>query len=114
MLSDHLRDCVVKSLIILETSDIGQSFDDETISFFQTLYLWRRPEKFILNDNEARIIAGSVAIYNPGHQRTLRFVFDNNYIWMASIAKLTSRSGMKACKKIAAELLDQQWLAKVA
>lgn len=104
--TNYLRDCMVKALILLEMTPCGKSFTKEEIKFFQDLYLWRRPDKFFNNDNEARIISGTTAIYQ-GTQKTLQFVFDNGYVWMASITKL-NRNRIKECKQIARNLLDEE------
>ncbi len=93
----NLIDCVVKSIVILETSPIGKQFDKETLEFFQQLYLWRRPEKFLHDGNEAKIIAGAVGLWKR-HTKVLQFQFDNGYVWKASIVKLTDRRTFKRCK----------------
>lgn len=105
----------MKAIILLETTPVGEYFDAKTIKFFNDLYLWRRPEKFFLNDKEAKIVSGTTDYYQPGNQKTLKFIFDNGYIWLASITKL-NKSNIKICREIARNLLDEEitGLANVA
>jgi hypothetical protein len=104
---NYLRDCIVKAIILLEMTPCGKPFTEEEVQFFQNLYLWRRPDKFFKNDNEAKIISGTTAIYQPGNQKTLQFVFDNGYVWMASITKL-NKNRIKECRKLAQDFLDEE------
>lgn len=106
--SQHLIDQTVKVLFILETTPIGEAFDNNTLKFFQELYLWRRPEKFFRGDIETKIIAGRVGLWqNKPHARTLRFIFDNGYIWWASTRKLTGLRTYQMCKEIATRKVDE-------
>jgi len=105
--TSYLQECVVKTIVLLELTPLGVPFSEEEIKFFNNLYLWRRPEKFFKNDDEAKIVSGTTAIHQPGNQKTLRFTFDNGYIWMASITKL-NKNRIKECRKLAQELIDEE------
>jgi hypothetical protein len=96
-------------MLLLETSPLNKAFDDETLSFLQDLYVWRRPEKFTINRNDsAKFVAGWVTLWG-GRQRCLQFEFDNGYIWEASITKLGSRNLIKQCRQVVQNYLDTEY-----
>lgn len=100
-----LVDAVVDAMIILETEPLNEDFDEETLEFFQDLYLWRRPEKFTVNGENYKFVAGRVTYFRPG-QRVLQFEFDNGYIWDASITKLGTRTLIAHCRQLRDEYLN--------
>ncbi len=111
----YLQECVVRAIVLLELTPVGVPFNEEELKFFQDLYLWRRPEKFFLNDKEAKIVAGTTGMYRHrrGEDKALRFTFDNGYVWLASITKL-NKSNIKVCRQIARDLIDEEYMREVA
>lgn len=107
MMDQMLINAVVKTMLLLEKSPLFKDFDEETLDFLQDLYVWRRPEKFLLDRGPYKFIAGRVALWG-GRQRVLQFEFDNGYIWEASISKLGSKALIKHCKKVVAAHLDRE------
>lgn len=91
-----LKEDIIRAITIRDTHPIREKFDSETLDFLYRLFLWRRPDKFFNEVNEAKIISGSVGYCN-GH-RCFRFIFDNGYVWWASTMKLTSKEFYGRCR----------------
>ena len=96
-----LVDSVVKAMHIREKSPLYKEFDEETLNFLQDLFLWRRPDKFIIDGENVTFTGGRVSLWS-GHSRNrvLQFDLDNGDIWEASITKLGSRALIQTCREI--------------
>lgn len=103
-----LVDAVIEAMMVLETAPLYEEFDSETLSFFQDLYLWRRPEKFLLNGGPFKFVAGRVALWNRT-QRVLQFEFDNGYVWDASISKLGTKTLISHCRLYVQQEMNKEW-----
>lgn len=106
-MDDILVQSVFRAMLILETAPLNKEFNSETMSFLRDLYLWRRPEKFLIPGGPFNFVAGRVALWST-YQRCLQFEFDNGYIWDASITKLGSRALIKRCRQMLADYLDDE------
>jgi hypothetical protein len=104
-----LVDAVCRAMLILETSRLNEEFDDETLTFLQDLYVWRRPDKFLVNGGPFKFVSGRVVLWSQ-HQRCLQFEFDNGYIWEASITKLGSRTLIAHCRQWVRQHLDSYYM----
>jgi hypothetical protein len=102
-----LVDAVFKAMLIREKAPLNEDFDEETLAFLQDLFLWRRPDKFIVNGENHVFVAGCVSLW-AGRDRVLQFEFDNGYIWEASITKLGSKALIQHCRWLLETYLQQE------
>lgn len=91
-----LKDAVVRAFIIRETLPIGQKFDAETLGFLQDFFLWRRPEKFVFEDDGDSFVSGEVYLYH-GRHRIFKFVFKSGHVWLASLRKASRKEYKEYC-----------------
>jgi len=96
-----LVDSVVRAMHIREKSPLFRDFDEETLGFLQDLFLWRRPDKFVIDGENVTFTGGRVSLWSgQSRNRVLQFDLSNGDIWEASITKLGSRALIQTCREI--------------
>src|SRR5574338_214289 len=109
MNDDLLIDSIFRAMLIREKAKLFEEFDEETLGFLQDLFLWRRPDKFVIDGENVTFVGGRVSLWSgQGRNRVLQFDLSNGDVWEASITKLGSRVLIGHCRHLLEQYLKEE------